>query len=161
MSVHKVALQKKKGLLHLLIYFRRQRLNSVQIMTKKWLKTEEKKSKVCIYLLSWIEAQNVNLPELETGRDITRCHGDDASTLCRGSCHCFGEALAVDTPIGANSRLFQQLVHCEQEDESASETGSDKNIQVLLLSPGVLFFHLYRPAQLCDTVHTNANANES
>lgn len=67
----------------------------------------------------------------------------------------------MDTPIGANSRLFQQLVHCEQEDESASETGSDKNIQVLLLSPGVLFFHLYRPALLCDTVHANANANES
>lgn len=125
------------------------------------VKNRKKKSKVCIYLLSWIEAQNVNLPELETGRDITRCHGDDASTLCRGSCHCFGEALAVDTPIGANSRLFQQLVHCEQEDESASETGSDKNIQVLLLSPGVLFFHLYRPALLCDTVHANANANES
>lgn len=160
MSVHKVVLQKKKGLLHLLIYFRRQHLNSVQIMTKKWLKTE-RKSKVCIHLLSWIEAQNVNLPELETGRDITRCHGDDASTICRGSCHCFGEALAVDTPIGANSRLFQQLVHCEEEDESASETGSDKNIQVLLLSQGVLFFHLYRPALLCDTVHANANANES
>lgn len=92
-----------------------------------------KKSKDCIYLFSWIEAQNVNLPELETGRDITRCHGHDASTLCRGSCHCLGKALAVDTAIGANSRLFQQLIHCEQKDESPSETGSDKNIQVLLL----------------------------
>lgn len=86
-------------------------------------------------MLSWIKAHIVNPLELNTGRDITRCpvwrcYADDASTLCRGSCHCLGEVLAADTPTGANSGLFQQLVHWEQKDKLVSETGSHRKIQL-------------------------------
>lgn len=96
---------------------------------------ERKTIEVVIYLLSWMEAHIVYLLELNTGRDITRslggrCQNDDASTLCRWSCHCLGEMLAVDSSISANSRLFQQLIHCEQKDKLMSETESDKNIQL-------------------------------
>lgn len=126
---------------------------------------ERKTIKVVIYLLSWMEAHIVNILELNTGRDITRslggrCHNDDASTLCRWSCHCLGEMLAVDSSIGANSHLFQQLIHCEQKDKLMSETESDKNIQLngASLLPVVSFSIYVPPALLSDTANANANS---